>query len=358
MAVIVLGNNLLASNLSVSAIIISLFSAVGYAMSFFVKLEKLMLMHPISMLVASTAVFFLSMQFNARQISLYLYTFISALRLMAHLTARLVYDKTDRRLDNVRGCKWRRLAFFTGMSMLAFAFTAPSSVVCSIRPAVQPRFNATDVFGAIVWWMGLIVETTSDLLLLRFRHSANNRGQIYNHWLWRFMRHPNYIGNLHQVWGNFILSASALKGSEWSLIVAPIFFTAMMLFGSGIPAAEWATRKRFGNNVDFRNYVANAGMYLPFIAMAKALWRKMRGTSSYRAVGYTQDSTVQQNNNGAFAPRKPHELNTYPRQGTQMSPSSTGHMSAYGIATDSKMSQMMEGDRHLPQLGSGISNRQ
>ncbi|KAH7815176.1 putative FKBP-type peptidyl-prolyl cis-trans isomerase 5 [Monocercomonoides exilis] len=329
-------------------------------------MDKTVLALPIAVMVASTVVFVFSMHFNLRQILIFAYTFATSMRLLTHLAFRVVYDEADRRLDKVRSSVFGRIVFSLGVAMYAYAFTAPAIVLCSIRPQVQPRFNTLDIAGAVTWFIGSIVETTSDIQMFRFKHNQRSSARIYNQGLWKFMRHPNYIGNLHQVWGNFLLCASTLQGAEWATVAAPVFLTVMMLFGTGVPVAEWAMRKKYRNDIEYQNYLSSAGIYLPFIAMGKALFRKFRGRRGFDTAVFDgvlgadpQTVPLRENEQSAFAPRMTHELETYPKQGSlsHLTPPSPSHISAYGVAADSKRSQLMEGQRGLPQLGAGIASK-
>lgn len=61
-------------------------------------------------------------------------------------------------------------------------------------------------------------------------------GQIMAVGLWRFSRHPNYLGEITFWWGLFIFGLAADSGYWWT-VSGPLVITALFLFVS-IPIME------------------------------------------------------------------------------------------------------------------------
>ncbi|KAK2950784.1 putative 3-oxo-5-alpha-steroid 4-dehydrogenase 1 [Blattamonas nauphoetae] len=267
--VIALGHNLLQSNVSLSAIIISALCLIGYGISFFVPMDYLTMTLPISVLAASITTFFMSMHFHFRQLFIYGYTLAWGIRLLVHLIRRAVADKSDRRLDPVRNNFLLRGLTFLGMILLAFSFTLPTAMVSAIKPSFLQGWTVRDILGIVFWVAGFVMEIVADVHLFSFRHKSENAGKICRSGLWAHHRHPNYIGEVLQWWGVFLLSTPAILGVEWLLVIAPVFSTICLLFISGIPPAEWSLKKEFGNTAEYEDYKADSGMYIPWFKSKK-----------------------------------------------------------------------------------------
>lgn len=187
MAVVLFGENLLHSNLALSAIIIGGLMVLGFLMSLFVSADKLTFMFPMSVMSAAIPVFILSRHFHFRQILLFVYTMLWAFRLFVHLVRRIAVDKHDKRLDGVRSSFWKRLLFFLGMTVMSYACSLPFNIVDSIRPQFQPNFGVMDVLGTVFFLAGWFMEMIADIQLFRWRHNPENEGLVCNTGLFYFI---------------------------------------------------------------------------------------------------------------------------------------------------------------------------
>ncbi|KAJ6411344.1 hypothetical protein OIU84_007999 [Salix udensis] len=99
-----------------------------------------------------------------------------------------------------------------------------------------------------------------------------NRGKWCNVGLWNISRHPNYFGEILLWWGIFVASTPVLEGSEWLVILGPIFLTLLLLFVSGIPLLEQSADKKFGNVAAYRVYKRTTS---PLIPLPPAVYRSL-----------------------------------------------------------------------------------
>lgn len=114
----------------------------------------------------------------------------------------------------------------------------PTIIVISVMlPAFvylsNPKFNIVTIIGAIISFIGIIFELFADVQMHSFR-KMNSKNSI-NIGLWKYSRHPNYLGEILMWWGIFILSLSG--GIKLIYIIGPILNTLMFNFIS-IPLME------------------------------------------------------------------------------------------------------------------------
>ncbi|KAH7819848.1 putative Protein of unknown function (DUF1295) [Monocercomonoides exilis] len=144
------------------------------------------------------------------------------------------------------------------------------------------------------------MEVISDAQLNSFRKKLSSYGRIYQGGLWKWMRHPNIVGDVLSIWGIFILSSSALLRYEWFSILAPLFLTTMHLFVTGIPPLERAMAWKEWMDGGFMLWQQSTGKYLPFLAM----WRSAKA----RKLQKKQMQQLQkQNSNDSFLNKRNNE---------------------------------------------------
>jgi steroid 5-alpha reductase family enzyme len=112
------------------------------------------------------------------------------------------------------------LVVFTGLLAVWPAVTVTS------RP-----FGLVDVAAAAVTAAAVVVETLADRQLRRFAADPANRGRVIDTGLWRYSRHPNYLGEILFWWGLWLFGVAAAPGWWWT-IVGPITMVLLFVFVS------------------------------------------------------------------------------------------------------------------------------
>ncbi|MEE2827975.1 MAG: DUF1295 domain-containing protein [Myxococcota bacterium] len=118
----------------------------------------------------------------------------------------------------------------------------PTTIVflccCPAKFAISSSadWSGWTTLAALVTTLGVLIETVADLQLHRFRRVAENRDQSIQTGLWRWSRHPNYLGELLFWWGLLFFGLSTGEMSPWWAL-APAFLTLMLRFSS-IPMME------------------------------------------------------------------------------------------------------------------------
>ena len=142
----------------------------------------------------------------------------------------------DWRYVRLREQRPRRLPFWvvnlTGIqlvpTLVVFAGLLP------VWPAMTVRdrpFGPLDVVAIVVTAGAILTEAVADLQLRRFARDPANRGQIIGSGLWRYSRHPNYLGEISFWWGLWLFGLAAAPGWWWS-VVGPLVMVLLFAFVS------------------------------------------------------------------------------------------------------------------------------
>ncbi len=182
-----------------------------------------------------------------------------ALRLSVYLTWRNWGPHEDHRYAEIRknnspyfGLKSLYIVFGL-QAILAWVISLPL-LGAIVSPA---ELNFLDIFGIAVVGLGFIWETIADWQLSVFKARPENQGQVLDHGLWRYCRHPNYFGECCVWWGFFVIAFSA--GAWWALPSA-LLMTFLLLKFSGVALLE----KDIGDRRPaYAQYVRTTNAFIP-----------------------------------------------------------------------------------------------
>ncbi len=90
-------------------------------------------------------------------------------------------------------------------------------------------FNALDVIAILVTSGAIVLEATADEQLKRFIQRKPSTGAVITDGLWRYSRHPNYLGEILFWWGLFLFGLAA-SPDYWWMIIGPIMVTLLFTF--------------------------------------------------------------------------------------------------------------------------------
>lgn len=120
-------------------------------------------------------------------------------------------------------------------------------------------------------FIGVLIETSSDNQLFRFRNSKNKGDKnICDEGLWFYCRHPNYLGEILFWWGCFFIGFENIVDYPW-IILGPILISAMFIFGS----APWMDEHLCENRKNYSEYMKiNKNLIIPNIFREKKADKK------------------------------------------------------------------------------------
>ena len=87
-------------------------------------------------------------------------------------------------------------------TLIVFAASLPIESVLMSTETIK----FTDIIGGMLMLSGILLEIFADIQMHGFRLNPDNKGSIMNIGLWKYSRHPNYLGEISFWWGVYILS--------------------------------------------------------------------------------------------------------------------------------------------------------
>ena len=144
---------------------------------------------------------------------------------------------------------------FTGIHMMptliVYLCTLPAVFV--IKNEVQA--NAGSIAGTVICICAATLQLISDLQMQKYRKSGKHG--LIRTGLWKYARHPNYLGEILMWWGIGIQAVSVLPQHRWLLAGAAA--NTIMFFTVSIPLAD----KRQSQKPGYAGYKASTRSLLP-----------------------------------------------------------------------------------------------
>lgn len=184
------------------------------------------------------------------------------IRLGAFLFIRIhAMGGTDSRFEKIKVNPARFLVAWTlqGLWVVLTASAAHVAILSETRAPIGALF----ILGVLVWLFGFVWETVADAQKSAFKNDPANKGQFINTGLWRWSRHPNYFGEITLWAGILIIAIPVLSGLAWLVVISPIFVFILLTKISGINLQMKQGLERWGDDPDYREYLANTPALIP-----------------------------------------------------------------------------------------------
>ncbi len=154
------------------------------------------------------------------------------------------------------------------VSLLGINLFPTIIVFLAVLPAIiffeKGGSNFFTFVGFAICLLAASLQLFADIQMQRYRKSPHHKSEIINIGLWKYSRHPNYLGEILMWWGVFIMMFS-VNPDLWIYGIGALLNTAMFFFIS-IPMAE----KRLANyKANFGEYKKNTRMLLPLKKTSK-----------------------------------------------------------------------------------------
>ena len=187
--------------------------------------------------------------------------FLWAGRLGSFLFRRIHTAGGDQRFDHIKVSSSR---FFLAWTLQgAWVVMTSCAALTTILSVEQRTVGAIYVIGAVMWLAGFAIEVIADQQKSRFRADPANAGRFINVGLWARSRHPNYFGEILLWAGIAVMAIPYLSGTQWVVMLSPLFVYALLTRMSGIPTLVRRGEELWGDDPAYQTYVANTPRLLP-----------------------------------------------------------------------------------------------
>ena len=187
--------------------------------------------------------------------------FLWAGRLGSFLFRRIHAAGGDQRFDHIKISSSRFLVAWTLQgAWVVMTSCAALTAILSVEPTAV---GAIYVIGAVMWVAGFVVEVIADQQKSRFRADPANAGRFIKVGLWARSRHPNYFGEILLWAGIAVMAIPYLSGTQWVVMLSPLFVYALLTRISGIPTLARRGQQLWGDDPGYQAYLKNTPTLLP-----------------------------------------------------------------------------------------------
>ena len=198
---------------------------------------------------------------NIGNVILSIIIIIWALRLGSFLFIRIKKAGEDIRFREIKKSPTRFFMTWTLQGMWVSLCSA-----CALA-GIAKGIIINDYFycGLAIFLIGFIVEIVADNQKTKFRSNPKNKDKFINSGLWKFSRHPNYMGEILLWLGISIISFSSLQGLELATLISPFFTYLLLVYISGIRILEYNGDKKWGHLESYKIYKKNTPRLIGFL---------------------------------------------------------------------------------------------
>lgn len=141
---------------------------------------------------------------------------------------------------------------------------------CEISPVFFRLENgsgtdAVSIIGAIIMALGIALEAAADFTKNKFKKT--NPKQFCSIGLFKFVRCPNYLGEVLTWTGVFISGVTTLHGGlQWVAALGGWICIIYIMFG-GARRLEIRQNKNYGKDPEYQKYAKSTPILIPFIPL-------------------------------------------------------------------------------------------
>lgn len=189
-----------------------------------------------------------------------------AIRLGWYLLARVSQLGKDDRFDDIRTNKKRFLRFFLIQGFASWIVSLPALIRLNFDENLgiisSPHL---ELAGLLIAFFGLIMEASADYSKSQFKKKEGNKHKLYTTGWFKYIRYPNYTGEIVFWTGIFIASMPFLSGLQWLSVIGLVFIIFLLLKVSGIPMLEKSRMERHKNDPEYLAYLDRTKKIIPGI---------------------------------------------------------------------------------------------
>ena len=252
-------------NITYAVLFIFLIHLVIFVPSYYFQTEKFFdLTGTISYVSSVLFIFFKSNtleSINLGSLTLSTFIIIWSLRLGTFLFLRIKKEGKDRRFNEIKkSFSWFFMTFsLSGMWVTICSICALTGIANGII------FSSTTIIGIIIFTIGFAIEIIADYQKTKFRAKDDNKDKFISSGLWKYSRHPNYLGEIILWLGISLISFSSLGGYQYVTLISPIFTYLLLVNVSGINLLEKSGKKKWGHLESYKIYKKNTPRLIGFL---------------------------------------------------------------------------------------------
>ena len=189
-------------------------------------------------------------------------------RLATYLFIRILKTKTDKRFDGIRENPISFGFFWLVQAISVFIILLPTTYTLFISKTLDLNYIST--IGAIVAIIGILIEGIADQQKFDFKNNEKNEGKWIQTGLWKYSRHPNYLGEI-LMWIGVSIFCIAYLNTEYPILnlivylISPAYILFLLTSFSGIPTLEKKYDLRYKEDKEYQEYKKNTGVLIPKI---------------------------------------------------------------------------------------------
>lgn len=198
---------------------------------------------------------------NLGSLALSTFIIIWSLRLGTFLFLRIKKAGKDRRFNEIKkSFSWFFMTFsVSGMWVTICSICALTGIANGII------FSSTTIIGIIIFIIGFTIEIIADSQKTKFRAKDDNKDKFISSGLWKYSRHPNYLGEIILWLGISLISFSSLEGLQYITLISPIFTYLLLVNVSGINFLEKSGKKKWGHLESYKKYLKETPRLFGFL---------------------------------------------------------------------------------------------
>ena len=183
------------------------------------------------------------------------------LRLGTLLYTRIKKAGEDKRFREIKkSFSWFFMAFtISGMWVSICTICALTGISNGIE------LTGVTYIGIVIFIIGFAIEIISDNQKTNFKKIEHNKDKFITTGLWKYSRHPNYLGEIILWTGVAIISYSSLEVYQMFTLVSPIFTYLLLVNVSGINLLEKSGEKKWGHLDSYKSYKENTPRLIGFL---------------------------------------------------------------------------------------------
>ncbi len=193
--------------------------------------------------------------------------FLYGLRLSGYLLIREIKSAGYRKVLNPELERSKHIPFFVKLALWISCGLLYTLMTIPVYFRLLNNAPADTMLwvGIVVTVLGLTLETTADLQKTAAKKKNSHR--FVDTGLYRFVRCPNYLGELLIWLGVFLSGTTVLQGVwQWVLSILGLLLIVWIMF-SGARRLEIRQDRNYGKDPEYQKYVTTVPILIPFIPL-------------------------------------------------------------------------------------------